>query len=204
MPELGQKDPGGFRPGSGAYVGGMPRPPRIQLAGATYHLMSRGVRGEPLFMDDAERRQFVGLLGEACERYRWRLAAYCLMGNHYHLLVTTLEPTLSRGMQWLNSCYARKLNTWHGHEGHALFRRFHAVLVESDAQLADVARYILLNPVRAHLCRSAAEWRWSSYRATTGLAPRPPFLAADWLVGQFGVNRPHAQANFAAFIREGE
>ena len=182
----------------------MARPLRVLVADGIYHVTSRGDRQEPIFNDEHDRSMMLDVLAATVERYKISVLSYCLMGNHYHLLVTTLEPTLSRGMQWLNSCYARKLNTWHCHEGHALFRRFHAVLVESDAQLADVARYILLNPVRAHLCRSAAEWRWSSYRATTGLAPRPPFLAADWLVGQFGVNRPHAQANFAAFIREGE
>jgi len=85
----------------------MPRPLRVQVPGGIYHLMNRGVRGEPLYTEDSDHEQFVALLAEACARYRWLLRTYCLMTNHYHLLVTTPEPTLSRGMQWLNGCYAQ-------------------------------------------------------------------------------------------------
>jgi putative transposase len=182
----------------------MPRPPRIQFPGATYHVMNRGVRGEPLYADDAERERFLRLLSETCKRYDWLLSAYCLMTNHYHLLVTTLRPTLSRGMQWLNSCWVQTLNRSHGHTGHGFFRRFHAVLLESDSEHARVARYILLNPVRAALCRRAEDWRWSSYRSMIGLEPAPAFLATHRLVNQFGLDHWQAQANFAAFIRAEE
>jgi putative transposase len=92
----------------------MPRPLRVQFAGAVYHAMGRGVRGEPLYTDARERTQFLQLLAETCCRYDWQTLGYCLMGNHYHLLVRTLEPTLSRGMQWLNGCYARWLSDRHG------------------------------------------------------------------------------------------
>ena len=166
--------------------------------------MNRGVRGEPLYSDDPEHAHFLWLLGETCKRYCWLVRTYCLMSNHYHLLVTTMEPTLSRGMQWLNGCFAQWLNWRHGHLGHAFFRRFHAIGVEDDAQLAHVARYILLNPVRAGLSASPADWRWSSYRAMTGREPPPPFLASDWLLQQFGTDRAHAEANFAAFIADAE
>jgi len=182
----------------------MPRPRREQFAGAIYHLMARGVRGEPLFTDHREPPHFLRLLSQTCARYDWLLYAYCLMGNHYHLLATTRKPTLSRGMQWLNSRYAESLNIRHGHQGHAFFRRFHAVLIESEAQLADVARYVLLNPVRAHLCERPGDWRWSSYRATMGEAQQPAFLASDWLLGQFGHELPHARANFSTFMSEAE
>jgi putative transposase len=180
----------------------MPRPPRVQFAGATYHVMNRGVRGEPIYVDDAERTGFLRLLAEASNRYAWVISAYCLMTNHYHLLVTTLKPSLCRGMQWFNACWAQSFNRTHGHTGHAFFRRFHAVLLEDDATHAHIARYILLNPVRAGLCPRADDWRWSSYRATVGLEPGPAFLATDKLLTeQFGVDHAHARANFAAFIR---
>jgi len=115
----------------------MPRPQRVQLAGGIYHVMSRGVRGASLYTEAHERARFLDLLANACDRYEWQTFGYCLMGNHYHLVVRTMEPTLSRGMQWLNGCYARWFGDRHGHEGHVLFRRFHSVLVESDAQLVN-------------------------------------------------------------------
>jgi hypothetical protein len=126
------------------------------------------------------------------------------MGNHYHLLVTTPEPTLSSGMQWLNSCYAQWFNWRHDIKGHAFFRRFHSVLIKNDSQLAEVARYVLLNPVRAHLCKRAEDWPWSSCRAMIGKEPMPSFLNADWLLTQFGVSQGQARTNFASFIRAGE
>jgi REP-associated tyrosine transposase len=182
----------------------VPRPPRVQFAGAVYHLMNRGVRGEDLYTDARERDHFLALLGEACARYEWLVGGYCLMGNHYHLLVTTQEPTLSSGMQWLNSCYAQWFNWRHGHKGHAFFRRFKSVLVKTDSQLAEVARYILLNPVRAHLCKRAEDWPWSSYRATIGKDAPPPFVSFDWLLAEFGVGMEQARVNFAAFVRAAE
>lgn len=180
----------------------MPRPLREQFAGATYHLMARGVRGAPLYTNELEQARFLQLLSKTCERYDWLVHAYCLMGNHYHLLATTRRPTVSRGMQWLNSSYARSLNTEHDHEGHAFFRRFHSVLIKKDAQLAYVARYILLNPVRARLCDGPADWAWSSYRATMGEGPPPAFLSPHRLLTQFGLDGAHARASFAAFMRE--
>jgi REP element-mobilizing transposase RayT len=166
--------------------------------------MSRGVRGAALYTNDREHTHFLALLAEACARYEWLVETYCLMGNHYHLLVTTPEPTLSAGMQWLNSCYAQWFNWRHQHRGHAFFRRFHSVLIKTDSQFAEVARYILLNPVRAHLCKNAEDWLWSSYRATIGMEPSPAFLFSDWLLAEFGVGMEQARVNFAAFIREAE
>lgn len=173
---------------------------RIQIAGAVYHVMNRGVRGALLYTDAQERARFLDLLNKTCGRYDWQTLGYCLMGNHYHLLVRPLKPTLSRGMQWLNSCYARWYSDRHGYEGHALFRRFHSVLIESDTQLVDTVRYVLRNPVKAGLCAHPEDWRWSSYRATVGTEASPSFLATDWLVDQFGTDIDHARANFAAFV----
>lgn len=184
----------------GGNLSDMPRPLRVQFPGAVYHVMDRGVRGAPLYTEPAERQHFLALLGEACRRYDWQTLGYCLMGNHYHLLICTLSPTLSRGMQWLNACYARWFSDRHDHQGHALFRRFHAVLVESDRQLVDTMRYVVRNPVQAGLCARPDDWRWSSYRATVGRDPAPRFLVTDWINDQFGEDIDHARANFAAFV----
>jgi REP element-mobilizing transposase RayT len=162
--------------------------------------MNRGVRGSRLYTDDHEHEQFLGLLAETCRRYVWLVSTYCLLDNHYHLLVTTIEPTLSRGMQWLNGCYAQWFNWRHGHLGHAFFRRFHSVTIETEEQLAQTARYIVLNPVRAGLCSTPADWRWSSYRAMVGSEPPPRFLSCDSLLAQFGVDRAQARANFSSFV----
>ncbi len=105
---------------------------------------------------------------------------------------------------WLNSCYAQWFNWRHRHKGHAFFRRFHSVLIKTDSQLAETARYILLNPVRARLCKRAEEWPWSSYRAMIGKEPMPAFLSSDWLLTEFGVGLEQARVNFAAFIRAAE
>jgi hypothetical protein len=107
-------------------------------------------------------------------------------------------------MQWLNSCYAQWFNWRHSLRGHAFFRRFHSVLIKSDSQLAEVARYILLNPVRPRLCETVEDWAWSSYRATVGKEPAPSFLTSDWLLSEFGVGIEQARVNFAAFIRAAE
>ena len=187
----------------GGKLGAVPRPLRIQFADAVYHLMGRGVRGEPLYTDATERAHFLALLGETCRRYEWQIFGYCLMGNHYHLVARTRKPTLSRGMQWLNSCYARWFGDRHGHEGHVFFRRFHSVVVESDRQLVDTMRYVLRNPVAAGLCARPEDWHWSSYAATVGRRPAPRYLRTDWFVDQFGVDVEHARANFIAFLRDG-
>jgi REP element-mobilizing transposase RayT len=163
--------------------------------------MSRGVRGAPLYTEPAECTHFLGLLGETCRRYDWQTFGYCLMGNHYHLVLRTLKPTLSRGMQWLNGCYARWFGDRHGQKGHVLFRRFHSVVVESDRQLVDTLRYVLRNPVNAGLCSHPDSWPSSSYAATIGREPPPCFLITDWIAEQFGTDLDHARANFAAFVR---
>jgi putative transposase len=120
---------------------------------------------------DAET--FLGFLIDAASRTTWRCLAYCLMPNHYHLLVETPQPNLSAGMHRLNARYARAFNLRYGHQGHLFQRRFDAVLVDSERHLLEALRYIALNPVRARLCREPEEWRWSSYPAAIrGSDPR--------------------------------
>ena len=178
----------------------MPRPPRVDAPGAIHHLTSRGVRRERIFVDDTDREHFLRLVARAVARCEWICHAYCLMTNHYHLLVETPRPTLSVGMQSLNSRYAEWFNFVHALEGHVFERRFRNVLVESDWHLLELARYVVLNPVRAGLCAHPSEWRWSSYRATAGLAPAPDFLTTSWLLGQFGRDDARARAGYRAFV----
>ena len=124
------------------------------------------------------------------------------MPNHYHLLVETPAPNLSAGMQRLNSVYAQWFNDLYGCTGHAFERRFYSRLVESNDDLLELARYIVLNPVRAGICDDSAEWRWSSYRALAGKAPGAAFLTTNWLLEQFAPDLRHARAAFRTFIQE--
>jgi REP element-mobilizing transposase RayT len=164
----------------------MPRPLRLQIAGGTFHICSRGVRRLPLFHDDQDRIVFLQLLALVCARYGWRCLAYCLMTNHYHVVIETTEANLSAGMQMLNSRYAQLFNLRHGHAGHALERRFYSELIESDEHLLVLARYIMLNPVRAGLCTTPGEWPWSSYSAMLAPITAPTFVARGRVLAYFG------------------
>jgi putative transposase len=181
----------------------MPRPLRPQVAGGIYHLVSRGVRKLPVFTDDGSRRQFLRLLNETLGRYEWELHSWCLMTNHFHMLVTTVEPTVSEGMQYLNGCYAQWFDWRHGYEGHVFERRFWSKLVEDDWHFFETARYIILNPVRARLCPTAEDWEWSSYRQLVGLTTKGPPLS-PLLLNEFGPGLQNARTHFAAFIRAAE
>jgi len=181
----------------------MSRPLRIELAGGLYHVTSRGDRREPIYRDRQDRADWLALLGEVCARFNWRCHAYCEMTNHYHLVVETPDANLSRGMRQLNGVYTQATNRRHGLVGHLFQGRFKAILVERDAYLLEVARYVVLNPVRAAMVSQAGDWPWSSYRAMVGQAPAPAWLETDWVLGQFGEERSSAQAGYAAFVREG-
>lgn len=181
----------------------MPRPLRVQVEGGIYHLISVGVRKLPVFTDERDREYFLGLLDLTVERYGWELHTYCLLSNHFHLLATTPQANVSAGMQYLNSCYAQWFDWRHDFEGHVFERRFWSTLIRSDAQLFETARYIVLNPVRAGLCATAADWPWSSYRATVTGVRQGPRLSL-WLISQFGHTPEQARAAFARFVREGE
>jgi putative transposase len=181
----------------------VPRPLREQVEGGVYHLVSRGVRKLPLFHDDRDRERFLGLLQVTAERYEWEIHAYCLMTNHFHLLVTTHEPNVSAGMQYLNGRYCQWFNWKHGYEGHVVEKRFWSHLIKSDRQVLSVARYIVLNPVRAGISRTAAEWRWSSYRAIVVARQAFPRVSR-WILGLFHPELSKARERFAEYIRAGE
>lgn len=182
----------------------MARPLRIEFAGALYHITARGNARENIFVDDTDRENFLSLLLQTCQRHHWLCHAYCLMSNHYHLLIETQSATLSSGMKLLNGSYTQTFNRCHRRVGHVFQGRFKAILVERDAHLLELARYIVLNPVRAGMVRSANDWRWSSYRATAGLADAAEFLITDCVLGNFGRRRSTAQEAYRRFVAEGK
>lgn len=147
----------------------MARPLRIEFSGALYHITSRGNAQGKIYKTDADRQEFLSLLNNVCNRFDWYCHAYCLMDNHYHLLIETNSPTLSKGIKFLNGSYTQFFNKQHQRVGHVYQGRFKAILVEKESYLLELSRYIVLNPVRARMVRAAKDWPWSSYRATAGI-----------------------------------
>ncbi len=186
----------------------MARQLRLQFPGAVYHLTSRGNAGQAIYLDDADRARFLDLLGREVEQQRWRCHAYCLMDNHYHLLVETPEANLSRGMRRLNMAYAQGFNRRHERAGHLFQGRYKAIVVERDSHLLELCRYLVLNPVRAGLVDSPRAWPWSSYRATASTRGAPDWLTTRWVLRHFDA-RPFDAGSTAArrayrrFVREG-
>jgi len=181
----------------------MTRPLRLEYEGALYHITSRGNTRESIFLDDKDRVRFLVLLSDAVKRYGWTCHAYCLMSNHYHLLIETPDANLSRGMQFLNGVYTQWFNRQHKRVGHLLQGRFKGILVEKESHLLELARYIVLNPVRAKMVRSVRDWPWSSYRATSGQVDVPDFLTIDWILSQFDSDRGPAIYAYRKFVRQG-
>ncbi|MDP3937406.1 MAG: transposase [Deltaproteobacteria bacterium] len=163
----------------------MPRKPRVQFDGAIYHVTSRGNARQKTFLSSGDYRRFLKHLGDAVRDQDWLCHAYCLMPNHFHLLLETPLANLSKGMQQLNGLYTQWFNWRHQRVGHLFQGRFKGKLVDRDAYLLELSRYIVLNPVRAGLAEFPARWAWSSYRATVGKARRPSWLTTDWVLGQF-------------------
>jgi REP-associated tyrosine transposase len=180
----------------------MPRPLRDNAPGGIVHVTSRGVNGCPIYRTTSDRRGFVALLGEVSERFRWLVYAFCLMGNHYHLVLQTTWPTLSAGVQRLNGIHAQRFNRRHGRYGHLFQGRFKSEPVERDAHLLLACRYVVLNPVAAGLCRRPEDWPWSSYRVTAGLTENR-LLALDGLLPLFGRDEAGAQLRYREFVGEG-
>jgi putative transposase len=181
----------------------MARPLRLHIPGALYHVMSRGNAKQPIFFEDEDYEQFLDLLSATAGRFRVLCRAYCLMQNHFHLLLEPSAYPLSRMMQQLNSAYGQGFNRRHNRVGHVLQGRFKALLVDRDEYFLQVLRYIVLNPVEAGLVSAPAEWRWSSYRATAGLGGGPAFLALDDVWKAFDADVGSARGLFADFVGAG-
>jgi len=181
----------------------VPRPPRPQIPGGIYHVTCRGNRKQTTFRDPDDHRFQLWCLEQVAARYDWRVLTYVHMTNHFHLTVVTREPTISRGMQWLNGVYAQVFNKREALTGHLFQGRFHSTLVESDGHLLECIRYDVLNPWRAGLCDHPLGWRWSSLRATLGIAPKPIFLDARRLLSMFSPRTEEARRLYLQFVEEG-
>ena len=136
----------------------MARPLRIEHPGALYHVTSRGDRQEPIFDDDRDRMGFLNVLGDVVARFRWQCHAYCLMGSHYHLMIETPECNLTKGMRQLNGVFTQWSNRRHQRSGHLFQGRYKAILVDRDSYFLELARYIVLNPVRAGMVKQPQQW----------------------------------------------
>jgi putative transposase len=178
----------------------MPFPLRPQIAGAAYHVCTRATGPSELFCDREDRVRFLRVLKYSVLKYGWQLHLYCLMVTHFHLVMTTPEPNIARGMQLLNSVYARTFNERHGRLGHLVGARYSATVIESETQARNVCRYVFLNPVRSGLCAKPEHWPWSSYAATLGLRPEPAFLDSSWVLERFGGDLVSARQTLREFV----
>lgn len=182
----------------------MTRPLRIEFAGALYHVTSRGDRQENVYLHDEDRCSYLDVLKDVCERFNWVIHAYCLMSNHYHLLIETPDSNLAKGMRQLNGVYTQRFNRTHKRVGHVFQGRYKAILVQKETYLLELARYIVLNPVRAEMVHSAKDWPWSSYRATAGFKEADEFLHADWILSAFSKRKTLAIQYYREFISQGK
>jgi REP element-mobilizing transposase RayT len=175
---------------------------RIQSDEVLYHVCSRGVDKQLIFgVVDGDRAVFIKLLERTVKRYGWQLHAYCLMGNHFHLVLDTPGANIAAGMQYLKSSYALWFNEAKPREGHLFERRYYSGLVDREAHFFAACRYVVLNPVRAGLCRHPADWPWSSYRATAALVTPPAFLRTEFVHELFG-GQPAGAKRYAQFVAD--
>ncbi len=171
----------------------MPRKLRVQYPGAIYHLMNRGDRREDIFEDDKDRHRFLETLGQTCDKTGWQVLAYCLMSNHFHLVVETPQPNLVIGMKWLLGTYTSRFNRRHKEFGHVFSGRYKSLIVDGSGHgyLKSVCDYVHLNPVRAGLLRpkqSLDAYVWSSYgQYLKAPGRRFGWLRADRLLGEWGI-----------------
>lgn len=181
----------------------MARPLRIEFPGAVYHITSRGNEKKAIFRDDVDRHMFLTTLEGVILRYNWLCHAYCLMDNHYHLIIDTPDGNLSIGMRQLNGIYTQRFNKRYGRVGHLFQGRFNAVLVQKDSHLLEACRYVVLNPVRAKEVQMPEQWTWSSYRGTAGRSKPHRCLETNWLLSQFSPKRNVAETLYRGFVTDG-
>lgn len=182
----------------------MARPLRLEFAGALYHVTSRGDGREEIYLSAGDRQVFLDVLAGVWGRFNWTIHAYCLMTNHYHLMVETPDGNLSKGMRELNGVYTQRFNHVHQRVGHVFQGRYKAILVQKDAYFLELARYVVLNPVRAGMVRSAGDWRWSNYRATAGMEDAPDWLETGATLVAFAESEPEAVSRYRRFVAEGK
>ncbi len=181
----------------------MSRPLRIEYPGALYHVIARGNGKADIFLDDEDRFKLLDTLDNCANTFNFICHGYCIMGNHYHLLIETPDANLSAGIQWINSVYAQYFNKKNDRVGHVFQGRFKAIIVQRDTYLLELCRYIVLNPVRAGIVNNPAKYKWSSYRHMIGSAVTRQFLTTEWVLAQFGSNTSFARNSYTKFVMEG-
>lgn len=181
----------------------MARSLRIEYPGAFYHAINRGNANGPIFLNDRDREKFIEYLEAAVDRFSLIVHSYCLMDNHYHLLVETPDANISKAMHWLNVSYAVYFNIKRNRKGHLFQGRFKAFLVNADEYAQVLSRYIHLNPVRAKLTQKPEDYRWSSYNALIGKVEEPEWLETNYLLGHFHKTRKKAILLFRKYCEEG-
>lgn len=182
----------------------MARPLRLEFAGACWYVICRALPRRELFRDDVDRAEFLTSLGKVVEMLRWRVSGYALLGNQYHLILETPEPNLGRGMRQLNGVYTQYYNRRYERSGAVLHGRYKSLLVEKDAHLSDLTRFVLWTPVRQGLARSPSEWKWSSLRPVCGLSAGPAWLDAAPVLACFGKTAKRAREKMLRFVLEGK
>jgi REP element-mobilizing transposase RayT len=181
----------------------MARPIRVHVRGAAYHVLSRGNRGEHIFDSDKDKHLFIDIMGKGVERYRVDLHAYCVMNNHYHLLLSAPDDNMPDFMQYVGSGYGGYMQRRHDWIGHVFAGRYKSICVQKERYLATLSRYIHLNPVRAGKVRRPEEYPWSSYRCYVGMKKQPAWLNVEWTLRRYSVRRSEAEARYKAFVQQG-
>lgn len=180
----------------------MARPLRIEYPGAWYHVMNSGRRGENVFSDDQDFAAFLAVLKEGSEMFDVRVAVYCLMSNHYHLLVKTPCGNLSRVMRHVNGVYTQRYNRRRNIDGQLFRGRYKSILVEQDSHLLELLRYIHRNPVRAHVCKSVEAYAWSSHHGYISSAKNWDWLYREFLLGMFAEKKARAKKGYLEFVHK--
>ncbi|MFQ3246330.1 MAG: putative transposase [Arenicella sp.] len=183
----------------------------MEYAGALYHVTSRGEGQEDIYEEDTDRRLFLSVLGDVCLSYNWVCHAYCLMSNHYHLVIETPDANLlskgmrqlTKGMRQLNGEYTRQFNKAHRRVGHVFQGRYKGIHFEKEWYLLELSRYVVLNPVRAFMVKDAIDWPWSNYRAIIGYEQAPSWLHSEWILSAFGSQKTKAIEAYKHFVSAG-
>jgi putative transposase len=181
----------------------MARPLRIEYDGALYHVTSRGNDRKTIFKNDSDRELFLDTLAHVNERFHWICHAYCLMNNHYHLVIETPDGNLSKGMRQLNGVYTQAYNKRHHRVGHLFQGRFKGILVQKDSHFLEVCRYVILNPLRAKAISHPRQFKWSSYRATAGITKADDCLTPEEILSHFGQRKAIAEGRYRDFVQDG-
>jgi putative transposase len=180
----------------------MARPLRIEYPGAYYHITSRGNEQKDVFKSQRDREKFLEYLASATERYGAVIHAYCLMNNHFHLLLETSDGNLSKIMRHINGAYTTYFNIKRKRVGHLFQGRFKAILIEADEYLTELSRYIHLNPVRVGIVETPEQYQWSSYRSYSGHSKPPEWLRTGFILDCFANNTADANSKYRAFVED--